>query len=105
MKKFSDGFLHEVKKEIEYEKEQKRLKKEHAIAEEHVVVVEKKSLILNLTKFFVRSGGQVIKVVCTVCILILAVVGLAALIFPESRRFLINSLLGNKLLVPMAYLR
>ena len=61
-----------IKKENAKEKEQIRLKKKHQIDQENVVVVEKS----NTYKFTIKTIISFIKLIATVTLLILAVIGL-----------------------------
>ena len=60
-----------IKKENAKEKEQIRLKKKHQIDQENVVVVEKS----NTYKFTIKTIISFIKLIATVTLLILAVIG------------------------------
>ena len=65
-----------------FEKEQKELKKKHHISEqEDRIVVEKD----NMTKFFIRTGGSLVRIAANICIGALAIIGLAALVYPAPR--------------------
>ena len=65
-----------IKKENAKEKEQIRLKKKHQINQENVVVVEKS----NTYKFTIKTIIAFIKLIATVTLLILAVIGLTTLV-------------------------
>ena len=67
-----------IKKENAKEKEQIRLKKKHQIDQENVVVVEKS----NTYKFTIKTIISFIKLIATVTLLILAVIGLTTLVYP-----------------------
>ena len=74
-----------IKKENAKEKEQIRLKKKHQIDQENVVVVEKS----NTYKFTIKTIIAFIKLIATVTLLILAVIGLTTLVYPTlSQEFL-----------------
>ena len=74
-----------IKKENAKEKEQIRLKKKHQIDQENVVVVEKS----NTYKFTIKTIISFIKLIATVTLLILAVIGLTTLVYPTlSQEFL-----------------
>lgn len=81
MGKFSSGFMKEVTEQKEFEKEQQKLKTQHKIKDENVVVVEKN----NMAKFLVNTVFRVLRYCATVILLCLACVGLAALIYPAPR--------------------
>ena len=85
MGKFSNGLVDQVKKENELENRQKKLHKKYHVPDD-VVIVEKD----NTIKFFVRTTGNVVKLIAGVVIFVLAVIGVAALIFPESRHELFH---------------
>ena len=71
-----------IKKENAKEKEQIRLKKKHQIDQENVVVVEKS----NTYKFTIKTIIAFIKLIATVTLLILAVIGLTTLVYPTLRQ-------------------
>lgn len=71
-----------IKKENAKEKEQIRLKKKHQIDQENVVVVEKS----NTYKFTIKTIISFIKLIATVTLLILAVIGLTTLVYPTLRQ-------------------
>ncbi|MCI9565619.1 MAG: hypothetical protein HFG30_06385 [Eubacterium sp.] len=85
MGKFNRQIVTEIKKEKEQELQQKRLREKYNVSDD-VVIVEKD----NTIKFFVRTTGNVIKIVVGIIIFFLTVVGIAALIFPESRNELLH---------------
>ena len=72
-----------IKKENAKEKEQIRLKKKHQIDQENVVVVVEKS---NTYKFTIKTIISFIKLIATVTLLILAVIGLTTLVYPTLRQ-------------------
>ena len=75
-----------IKKENAKEKEQIRLKKKHQIDQENVVVVEKS----NTYKFTIKTIISFIKLIATVTLLILAVIGLTTLVYPTLRQELLT---------------
>ena len=58
------------------------LKKKHQIDQENVVVVEKS----NTYKFTIKTIISFIKLIATVTLLILAVIGLTTLVYPTLRQ-------------------
>ena len=68
-----------IKKENAKEKEQIRLKKKHQIDQENV----EKS---NTYKFTIKTIISFIKLIATVTLLILAVIGLTTLVYPTLRQ-------------------
>ena len=81
-KRFNEGLLITGKKEkIAFEEGQKRIKRKHHIDNENVVVVEK----TNTIKFLVKAAGNTVHVIAAVILIGLAIVGLAALLYPEPR--------------------
>lgn len=86
MGKFSSGFMKEVTEQKEFEKEQQKLKSQHNIKDENVVVVEKN----NMVKFTINTIFRVLKFIATVLLLCLACIGLAAIIYPVPRAEIIS---------------
>ena len=88
MGKFRKQLVAEIEKEKEQEIRQKKLHEKYHVPED-IMIVEKD----NTVKFFVRTTGSVIKVITGIVIFILAVIGIAALIFPGSRAELLHEAL------------
>ena len=82
MSKFKDGFVTGVKKEEAYKQEQDRLKKKHDIEEPGVVIVEKN----NMGKFTIRLCIRLTKLLASIALLILAAIGILALVYPNVRQ-------------------
>lgn len=81
MGKYKKELVSKIVEEKKFFEEQEKLKEKHGIADEDVVIVEKD----NMIKFFVRVIGKVLRMVATISILILAVIGLFTLFYPEIR--------------------
>lgn len=86
MGKFNTGLVKEVAEQKQFEQEQKKLKEQHNIENENVVVVEKN----NMVKFFVNTLFRIFRYLATVALLCLAAVGLTALVYPAPRANLIT---------------
>lgn len=86
--KFKTSLVSQVKAQEATEQEQKVLHKKHNIEDENVIVVEKS----NMTKFLISTIGGVIRTFATIVLLILAVIGLTAIIYPEPRADMIDIL-------------
>lgn len=78
-----------IKQEDLQRKEQLRLKKKHQITQDGVVIVEKS----NLYKFTVKTAISLIKLIATILLLTLAVIGLSTLIYPNIRQEFLTILL------------
>ena len=85
MAKFKKGLVNDIRDEYDREEKQKKLREKYETPED-VLIVEKD----NTVKFFVRTTGNVIKLVVGIIIFILAVIGLTAIISPETRNELIH---------------
>lgn len=82
MNKFKKGLVKDIQKEKEFEKEQQNLKEKYSLdVSDDVVVIEK----TNAYKFTVKMLVNTVKTLATICLLILATVGLITLIYPNSR--------------------
>lgn len=79
--KFRKGMVGQVKQEEQEQKEQKKLRERYHVDQEDVLVVEKN----NMVKFIARTAGGLVKILAGLAAFLLAVVGLAALVYPESR--------------------
>ena len=75
----------EYKENIERQAQQEKLREKHNIEDENMVVVEKS----NMAKFSVNTFIRLIKFFAAVIIVCLAVIGLTALVFPETREALL----------------
>lgn len=84
--KFKSGLYKTVKEETAFREEQQKLKKKYQINKQDVVVVEK----TNMTKFFIRLLIGFFKFAATAAILILAVIGLLTLAYPQIRTEFLN---------------
>lgn len=82
MGKIKKGLVENVKKEIEFKEDQKKLKKIYSISDQNNVVVVEKT---NAYKFTVKTIISIIKTGATVVLLTLAVIGLTTLIYPTIR--------------------
>ena len=83
MAKFKKGLVNDIRDEYDREEKQKKLREKYETPED-VLIVD------NTVKFFVRTTGNVIKLVVGIIIFILAVIGLTAIIYPETRNELIH---------------
>ncbi len=81
MPKIITGLEKEKQEKEVFENEQLQLHRKHNIKDNNVVVVEK----TNMTKFTVKMAIRFIKLIATISLLILAVIGLTTLIYPETR--------------------
>lgn len=91
MGKFKEDMLvRGAKAEKERQKEQARLKDKHRIADPDIIVVEK----TNLLKFLIRCLALVIWIAATIFVVLLASIGVIALVYPEIREVLLQVLNG-----------
>lgn len=74
-----------LKEKYEWNQRQTELKQEHGIEEERVVVVERKSPVAQIWRTTLKYLVLLIRVLATVMIAILAIIGLSALIYPNIR--------------------
>ena len=80
MAKFKKGLVNDIRDEYDREEKQKKLREKYETPEDVGYTV----------KFFVRTTGNVIKLVVGIIIFILAVIGLTAIVYPETRNELIH---------------
>ena len=83
--KFKNQMVEQIKQE-EREKEHQEILKERYDIEEDVVVIEKNNTIKFLLKTLL--GGA--RLIIAILVFILALIGLTALIYPDSRSLLIR---------------
>lgn len=104
MNKFKKGLVKDIQKEKEFEKEQQNLKEKYSLdVSDDVVVVEK----TNAYKFTVKMLVNAVKALATICLLVLATIGLITLIYPNSRNafFYIMSSIYRELSTYLPFLR
>lgn len=82
MGKFKSGFVKDIKKESEHDKEQQLLREKYHIEEEpDKLVVVKGNYIKTIT--------GIIRTIFSIVFFFLAIIGLTAIIYPETREALI----------------
>lgn len=70
-----------IRKQQEFEKEQKELHRKYMEEPEHVVIKEKN----NTIKFLIRTGSLLLKSLVSVLICCLAAIGILTLVYPDIR--------------------
>lgn len=81
MSKFKTGLVKQVNEENAAIAQQQALHEKHHVEDPNVVVVEKRGIF----KFTVRTLGSLIRVIAFSVLILLAIVGLIALVYPEPR--------------------
>lgn len=82
--KFRKAMVGQVKKEEREQKDQEKLRGRYHVEQEDVIIVEKS----NMFKFITRTAAGLVKMLAGLAAFLLAVVGLAALVYPGSRNAL-----------------
>lgn len=82
MSKYRQGLVKDIEAKHVFRQEQKNLKKKHHIEESEECIVVEKS---NMAKFLIRTLAAMIRVTASICIGVLAVIGLVALLYPSPR--------------------
>ena len=85
MSRIKRSLVSQIKDQQEFEKQQNELKRKHRIEEKNVIVIEKS----NMTKFLIRTIGNVVRISTTILILLLASIGLTTLLYPQTRNELL----------------
>ena len=80
--KYKRGLVKDIEEQRLFEKGQKELEKKHHISRQEDRNGVKKD---NMTKFFIRTGGSLVRIAANICIGALAIIGLAALVYPAPR--------------------
>ena len=70
-----------IKEEIQFEESQKNLKEKHHIEDPNFVVIERN----NFIKFFIQTGARILRMIATIVLLFLAVIGLITFVYPSLR--------------------
>lgn len=74
-----------LKKQFKEEKAQEELKQQYGITQENVVVVERKSRIVQMWRATLNYAFFFFSIMVRVAIAVLAIIGLTTLIFPDIR--------------------
>lgn len=82
MSKFGKGLVSDIKEEKAYQEEQRGLKEKYKLENQDVVVVETS----NAWEFTITMLIRLIRFSASVIILILAIIGLYTLAYPEIRK-------------------
>lgn len=85
--KLNNGLRREVREKQEFASDQRVLKEKHGIIQDTNVIVVEKS---NTIKFLFRYVSMVIRTFAKILILILAFIGLVAVVYPGPRNELIT---------------
>lgn len=83
--RFKKGLVTQVRKDIEWEKNQEELKNKYQLKKD-VVIVEK----TNMVKFLIRMFIRLIRMIAIIIWLVLSVIGLLSLVYPETRKGLLD---------------
>lgn len=71
--------------ELREEREQKALREKYGVTE-NIKVVEKKSTVAQVVRVLLRAIGSLARLAANILLVVLAVIGLATLIYPEMRQ-------------------
>ena len=86
MAKFNNVLVTGYRQQQEQEKKQNELKSKHHIDDPNVVVVEKN----NMAKFTIKTLISVLRTTANILLVLLAIIGVLALIYPETRAGLLE---------------
>jgi len=67
------------------EEEQLSLKEQYNIEQKDVIVIEKKSETAQILKAIFKAIGSVVRVIGNIVLVVLAIIGLATLLYPSIR--------------------
>lgn len=84
--KYKNRLNEKIAEERAFEKEQQKLRKKYKVQDEGVIQIKKARLI----EILIKNSVALIRVVATIILLILASIGLIALIYVNPRMELIN---------------
>lgn len=79
---WKNSLLRRAKKRRDEEVHQGRLRRQHGLVDQEVVIVEKS----NLLKFLIRVAASAIRTMAIMIVAGLAFIGLTALVYPEPRQ-------------------
>lgn len=83
-----NGLLKQAKEEKKNIQQQLHMHEKYHIEDENKIIVEKN----NMLKFFIKSLATVIRIACWIVLIVLAAVGLMALIHPDMRAILVQNM-------------
>lgn len=90
MPKIKNGLIRKRKEELRAETEQESLREKHHIADRNVMIVEKGSVVRSVAYI----AGSVVRYCALILLVLLAVIGILAIIYPEPREALWKILLN-----------
>lgn len=74
-----------LKTSFKEEQQQQHLKKEYGVTDNNILVVERKSRLVNIWRNSLQYLFLLIRWVAAITVAFLAVIGLTGLVFPETR--------------------
>ena len=86
MAKFNHVLVTGYRQQQEHKKKQLELKVKHHIDDPDVVIVEKN----NMAKFTIKTLISVLRTTANILLVLLAIIGVLALIYPETRAGLLE---------------
>ena len=84
--KLKSGLVKEVHEKEEFIEEQQKIKTRHGIEDDNVVVVEKRMIIKSAIALCIHT----IQFIAKILLIILAFIGLVAIVYPEPRNELLQ---------------
>jgi hypothetical protein len=90
--------LKTIETEQKQAEEQAELKEAYGIKKQDVVVVEKKNAAAQVLRAFGKIAGSVLRKLAAIILILLAIIGLASLVYPNIRAELLytfNQLIGE----------
>ena len=90
MPKIKNGLIRKRKEELRAETEQESLREKHHIADRNVMIVENGSVVRSVAYI----AGSVVRYCALILLVLLAVIGILAIIYPEPREALWKILLN-----------
>lgn len=83
--KFHSCLASKVREDKEFEDNQEKLKKKYGIAQGKKIVVVEKS---NMFKFLIKTLFAIIRLLATIALLAMAIIGILAMVYPDTRDIL-----------------
>lgn len=79
-----------LKRKLQEEQRQKALKEKYGVEEEKTVIVEKKNIVTGTVRAVLSFTLALLQKAALIAVFILALIGIAALVYPEVRSELIS---------------
>lgn len=82
-------------------RKQDALRKTYGVSNPNTIVVERKNIITNSLRIVLQAFGQTVRFTASAIIAALALTGLAALVYPDTRLLLVDKIVDGMMQLNM----